>query len=64
MTWLPNQLFAVLDAMVECWEKGDKKLPGCEDIMEAATAQRDTLTKEVEKYCQERNVEPPRKSAA
>ncbi|RDW81974.1 hypothetical protein BP6252_03086 [Coleophoma cylindrospora] len=64
VTWLPNQLFAVLDAMVECWEKGDKKLPGCDDIMEAATAQRDALTKEVEKYCKERNVEPPRKSAA
>ncbi|KAL3422539.1 Indoleamine 2,3-dioxygenase 1 [Phlyctema vagabunda] len=61
VTWLPNQLFAVLDAMVEVWESGDKALPNCQDIMEASYAQRDTLTKEVEKYCQERNVDFSRK---
>lgn len=56
VTWLPNQLMAVLDAMVEVWEGAGKSLRGCEDIMEAMYIQRDTLKKEVEKYCQERGV--------
>lgn len=62
MTWLPNQLFAVLEGMVEAWELAGKmewqgQMRGCADVMEAAIAQKDTLTKEVEKYCQERGVD-------
>lgn len=56
VTWLPNQLQAVMDAMLQVWEMHDKDLAGCEDIMEALLVQRDTLRKEVQKYCQERNV--------
>ncbi len=57
VTWLPNQLFAVTDAMTEVYEAYGKDLPGCEDIMEAMERQRETLKKEVEKYCKERNVD-------
>lgn len=57
VTWLPNQLQAVMDAMVEVWEKHGRDLPGCDDIMEALLVQRDTLRKEVDKYCNERGVD-------
>ena len=58
MTWLPNQLQAVMQAMVDVWEGSDKTLgKGCEDVMDKLYVQRETLRKEVEKYCQERNVE-------
>ncbi|KAH7419868.1 indoleamine 2,3-dioxygenase gamma type [Cadophora sp. MPI-SDFR-AT-0126] len=58
VTWLPNQLQAVLNAMVDVWEGSGKQGLGkkCEDIMEFAIQQKETLTKEVEKYCAERNV--------
>lgn len=54
VTWLPNQLTAVIDAMAAVWEGAGKSLPGCQDIMEATYLQRDTLRKEVDKYCSER----------
>ena len=58
MTWLPNQLQAVLQGMIDVWEGSDKNLGGeCKDVMEAVLLQQDTLRKEVEKYCKERNVE-------
>ena len=58
MTWLPNQLQAVMEQMVETWEGSGKKLGSkCEEVMELLYVQRETLTKEVEKYCQERNVD-------
>lgn len=58
VTWLPNQLKAVLDAMSQVWEGSGGALgKTCEDVMESARAQRETLEKEVEKYCQERHVE-------
>jgi indoleamine 2,3-dioxygenase len=58
VTWLPNQLNAVLDAMVEVWELWASKggLKGCGDVMDLMYHQRDTLTKEINKYCQERGV--------
>lgn len=61
VTWLPNQLEAVLDEMVAVyervgpaagWDLGDE----CRDIMDLVTRQRETLKKEVDKYCAERGV--------
>ena len=58
VTWLPNQLQAVMESMVEVWEKNEGKLGrACEEIMELLFVQRETLRKEVEKYCQERGVD-------
>ena len=56
VTWLPNQLQAVMQAMVNVWEGSGKTLPGCEDIMDSTYLQKETLRKEVDKYCQERKV--------
>ncbi|KAF7545416.1 hypothetical protein G7Z17_g9189 [Cylindrodendrum hubeiense] len=61
VTWLPNQLEAVLEEMVSIDEVGkaaDSRGLGkvCEDIMDAALRQRETLRKEVDKYCAERGV--------
>lgn len=56
VTWLPNQLLAVMDEMVNVWEGADRGLEGCEDLMERAIIQRETLKKEVEKYSKERGV--------
>jgi len=58
VTWLPNQLQAVMEAMVELWEKNGKGGLGkrCETVMENLYVQRETLRKEVEKYCKERGV--------
>ena len=59
VTWLPNQLEAVLEEMVNVYE-GTKGTEGlgrtAESVMEAALRQRDTLRKEVDKYCAERGV--------
>jgi indoleamine 2,3-dioxygenase len=59
VTWLPNQLNAVLDAMVEVWEMWEGKggLKSCVDLMDFMYVQRDTLRKEIRKYCKERGVE-------
>lgn len=58
VTWLPNQLSAVMDAMAGTWETWEGKLgKECEDIMDRVLVQRDTLRKEVEKYCKERGVD-------
>ncbi|KAJ7201430.1 indoleamine 2,3-dioxygenase gamma type [Mycena pura] len=54
VTWLPNQLIAVMDEMVSVWEGADRELDGCEDLMERTTVQRETLMKEVGKYSLER----------
>lgn len=56
VTWLPNQLMAVMDEMITAWEDADKDLDGCEDFMERTIVQRETLKKEVEKYSKERGV--------
>ncbi|MCJ1378972.1 hypothetical protein MMC17_002071 [Xylographa soralifera] len=55
VTWLPNQLQAVLDLMVEVSGRFEK-LPGCEDIMALVVLQQATLRKEVRKYCEDRRV--------
>ncbi|KAH6346021.1 hypothetical protein HBI37_078510 [Parastagonospora nodorum] len=55
VTWLPNQLQAVLAQMAETFEYC-KSINGVDDIMETANTQRETLRKEVEKYCGERGV--------
>ncbi|TKA77357.1 hypothetical protein B0A49_02458 [Cryomyces minteri] len=54
--WLPNQLQAVLNLMNTVADRFEH-LPGCDDIMDVAKIQQHTLRKEVEKYCQERDVE-------
>lgn len=63
VTWLPNQLQAVLgemDGLYGGWvaEEGGKERLGeeCEDIMELVRRQKETLEKEVRKYCEERGV--------
>lgn len=59
VTWLPNQLEAVLEEMANVYEdtKGEDGLGRtAEDVMEAALRQRNTLRKEVDRYCTERGV--------
>ncbi|KAL6702100.1 hypothetical protein J3F84DRAFT_356740 [Trichoderma pleuroticola] len=61
VTWLPNQLEAVLAEMVDVHDRTkDQHKNGlgkvAEEIMEAALRQRDTLRKEVDKFCAERGV--------
>ncbi|KND91682.1 Indoleamine 2,3-dioxygenase 1 [Tolypocladium ophioglossoides CBS 100239] len=61
VTLLPNQLEAVLADMVRINERASKEDArglgkACDEIMEAAMRQRDTLRKEVDKYCTERGV--------
>ncbi|KJZ76326.1 hypothetical protein HIM_04408 [Hirsutella minnesotensis 3608] len=61
VTWLPNQLEAVLGEMVRIHERAtaeDARGLGdvCDDVMDAALRQRETLRKEVAKYCAERGV--------
>jgi len=62
VTWLPNQLQAVLEQMVGVWGKFGGELKGCSGIMETVESQRKSLAKEVEKYCQERKVETQTKA--
>ncbi|KAI0134485.1 hypothetical protein BJ170DRAFT_574583 [Xylariales sp. AK1849] len=61
VTWLPNQLQAVLEDMVEVYDKagGETGELGaeCRDIMDLVQRQRDGLRKEVRKYCAERGVD-------
>jgi indoleamine 2,3-dioxygenase len=59
VTWLPNQLQAVLSEMERVYEAASKArggVSGCEEIMDRVRRQRETLNKEVDKYCQERGV--------
>ncbi|KAI5861901.1 indoleamine 2,3-dioxygenase family protein [Durotheca rogersii] len=64
VTWLPNQLQAVMEEMTEIYGSiggggGGGKLalgPECRDIMDLVERQHDTLRKEVDKYCRERGV--------
>ncbi|KAG9243719.1 indoleamine 2,3-dioxygenase gamma type [Calycina marina] len=54
VTWLPNQLMAVLDAMDQVWSDSGKELGNkVGDVMERAVAQRETLAKEVKKFSEE-----------
>ncbi|PFH57616.1 hypothetical protein XA68_14779 [Ophiocordyceps unilateralis] len=56
VTWLPNQLEAVLEEMAQLYASSDGLGRTCDDIMEAAMRQKETLRKEVDKYCAERGV--------
>ena len=61
VTWLPNQLQAVLDEMANLYSSFEKQEgpdlgDECRDIMDLAHRQRETLKKEVKKYCEERGV--------
>lgn len=60
VTWLPNQLTAVLNDMKNIAERvGEEGLgEGCADIMDLVRRQEATLRKEVAKYCEERGVTP------
>ncbi|MCJ1402434.1 hypothetical protein MMC11_005654 [Xylographa trunciseda] len=55
VTWLPNQLQAVLDLMVEVAGRFES-LPGCGNVMDLVVLQQATLRKEVRRYCEERKV--------
>ncbi|KAF2710259.1 hypothetical protein K504DRAFT_377907 [Pleomassaria siparia CBS 279.74] len=55
VTWLPNQLQAVLAQMVDTATYCGN-INGVSDIMDNANHQRETLQKEVSKYCSEREV--------
>ena len=58
VTWLPNQLFAVMDLMLEVYEKsgwkGTDGFGGLEEIIDNVKDQRIKLDKEVQKWCLER----------
>ncbi|KAF3897081.1 Indoleamine 2,3-dioxygenase [Trichophyton interdigitale] len=59
VTWLPNQLEAVIDCMIQVYAaalEADNRGLGrtCDSIMEVTLRQKETLKKEVEKYCAER----------
>ncbi|KAM7201521.1 hypothetical protein V8F33_003345 [Rhypophila sp. PSN 637] len=60
LTWLPNQLQAVLDEMARLYEDLDQRGGDlgeeCRDIMDLVGRQRETLRKEVAKFCEERGV--------
>jgi indoleamine 2,3-dioxygenase len=60
VTWLPNQLRAVLDEMSavydSCGGAGGGLGRGCEEMMDLVGRQREMLLKEVERYCEERGV--------
>lgn len=63
ITWLPNQLSAVLNDMKNIADKiGEDRLgEECRDIMDLVRRQEATLKKEVAKYCEERGVAPEQK---
>lgn len=61
VTWLPNQLFAVMDLMTSVWDgisEQDKRgvTPYVVEMMENVTEKRDQLQKEVDRWCSERGV--------
>ncbi|KAI1775340.1 indoleamine 2,3-dioxygenase family protein [Hypoxylon cercidicola] len=62
VTWLPNQLQAVMEEMMRLNKEIDAMSGGVDlgsehrDMMDRVERQYDTLRKEVEKYCQERGV--------
>ncbi|KAK5658554.1 hypothetical protein OQA88_1947 [Cercophora sp. LCS_1] len=52
VTWLPNQLGAVLEEMARLGEGCE----GCEGVMEVVERQRGMLEREVRRFCEERGV--------
>lgn len=55
VTWLPNQLQAVIANMMDAYNFC-KDIKGTADIMDVVRSQQATLNKEVAKYCTERGV--------
>jgi indoleamine 2,3-dioxygenase len=61
VTWLPNQLFAVMDLMCEVWhgfgaDGQARAAQGVHDMMEGVQEQREKLDREVKRWCRERGV--------
>lgn len=61
VTWLPNQLFAVMDLMKTVWNDisasaKDSQPRYVHEMMVNVEDQRVKLRKEVERWCQERGV--------
>ena len=61
VTWLPNQLFAVMDLMITVWDNIDpesrSQAPAyVSDMMINVEDQQCKLRREVERWCQEREV--------
>jgi indoleamine 2,3-dioxygenase len=61
VTWLPNQLFAVMDLMIKTYhdaglEKDMDERKGLTEMMDNVKDQRVKLGKEVDKWCQERGT--------
>ncbi|GAB7359325.1 hypothetical protein MBLNU230_g5976t1 [Neophaeotheca triangularis] len=61
VTWLPNQLFAVMDLMCSVWDDvGEDQRVGLDskvrEMMSDVEDQREKLAKEVTKWCSERGV--------
>jgi len=61
VTWLPNQLSAVVDLMQTIWDglqAHDQAEAGksVQEIMENVSEQKVKLEREVERWCQERGV--------
>ncbi|RMZ91085.1 hypothetical protein DV736_g1676, partial [Chaetothyriales sp. CBS 134916] len=65
VTWLPNQLMAVMDAMDQVYkdsglesmvQEEEKGMAFVKGVMDKMREQRDKLDKEVKKYCEERGV--------
>lgn len=66
VTWLPNQLFAVMDLMSTVWKglsESERAGAGKQviEMMENVEDQREKLDKEVERWCQERGEVDARK---
>ncbi|EME39467.1 Indoleamine 2,3-dioxygenase family protein [Dothistroma septosporum NZE10] len=60
VTWLPNQLFAVMELMREVWESitvGERNVQGktVNEMMDNVYESYDKLQKEVQRWCQERD---------
>jgi indoleamine 2,3-dioxygenase len=59
VTWLPNQLFAVMDLMIGTYEKAGlegKEEKGLCEMMGNVREQRGKLQREVDRWCQERGA--------
>lgn len=66
VTWLPNQLFAVMYLMCEVWAGLDESErvgagKAVNEMMENVEDQREKLDREVDRWCKERGVESSRK---
>jgi len=65
VTWLPNQLQAVLSEIIALRERMDAHEnlgSDVDDILDLARRQKETLNKEVKRHCEERHVDSPYRS--